>query len=147
MPYANPEKAKEYKRQWAERNRARVRTSARASYLANRDERIERATRWNQENPDARREIVRRHNSTPVHREAVRSAKARRRARCQDGEHVDCLVVLELHDGVCGICGKDVDPLNFHIDHDVPLIHGGLHTYENTQPAHPTCNLRKGARV
>lgn len=43
--------------------------------------------------------------------------------------HVDSLIVLELADGVCGICGRDVDPFGY------------------TQPAHPSCNVRKGDRA
>ncbi|MCA1571257.1 MAG: HNH endonuclease [Chloroflexi bacterium] len=62
-------------------------------------------------------------------------------------EHVEAVIVLELHDGVCGICGEDVDPFHFHVDHILPLARGGLHCYENCQPAHPICNLRKGASI
>jgi 5-methylcytosine-specific restriction endonuclease McrA len=69
------------------------------------------------------------------------------RIREQFVEEVDALVLLERHDGVCGICGHDVDPLDFHIDHVVPLSRGGEHSYTNTQPAHPLCNKRKGARL
>jgi 5-methylcytosine-specific restriction endonuclease McrA/biotin operon repressor len=58
-------------------------------------------------------------------------------------ERVESLVVLERADGVCGICGQDVDPLRFHVDHVVPLSRGGVHAYSNVQPAHPSCNVRK----
>lgn len=56
-------------------------------------------------------------------------------------------VVLERADGICGVCGEDVDPLHFDVDHVVPLAHGGEHSYANTQPAHPSCNRSKGDRV
>lgn len=46
---------------------------------------------------------------------------------------------------VCGICGNDVDPSNFHIDHIQPRALGGPHVVSNMQPAHPACNLAKGA--
>jgi 5-methylcytosine-specific restriction endonuclease McrA len=62
-------------------------------------------------------------------------------------EDVHPLVVLERHDGLCGICGDDVDPFDYHVDHIVPLSKGGEHSYRNTQPAHPVCNLRKGAKA
>jgi 5-methylcytosine-specific restriction endonuclease McrA len=71
----------------------------------------------------------------------------RRNARRRGAAHADAvspLVVLELHDGACGVCGEDVDPFDFQIDHIVPLYRGGLHTYENCQPAHAVCNLEKG---
>lgn len=60
-------------------------------------------------------------------------------------EAVARLVVLELNDGLCGLCGRDVDPANFHIDHILPLSAGGWHGYDNVQVAHPLCNLRKRA--
>lgn len=89
---------------------------------------------WRAQNPEKRREQARR-------------LEARRRARKRGAaaEYVDSLVLLELHDGVCGICGEDVDPLAFEVDHVVPLARGGAHSYANTQPAHPVCNRRKGA--
>lgn len=62
-------------------------------------------------------------------------------------EHVHPLVVLERDDGVCGICGTDVDPTDFHVDHVMPLVRGGEHSYANVQLAHPVCNQRKGDRV
>ena len=78
-----------------------------------------------------------------------RRRKAMRRARRSAGfvESVDPLVVLELADGVCGICGEDVDPLDYHVDHVVPLALGGDHSYANTAPTHPRCNAQKGARM
>jgi 5-methylcytosine-specific restriction endonuclease McrA len=77
-----------------------------------------------------------------------RTHKATRRARKRDAfvEHVNALVVLERDDGVCGICGGDVDPTNFDVDHVVALAAGGLHAYFNVQAAHPTCNRSKGMR-
>ncbi len=48
---------------------------------------------------------------------------------------------------MCGICGEDVDPFDFQVDHIVPLVHGGLHNYENSQVAHPLCNQRKNVRL
>jgi 5-methylcytosine-specific restriction endonuclease McrA len=56
------------------------------------------------------------------------------------------LVVLERDDGICGLCGHDVDPFDFHVDHVVPLSAGGTHSYANVQVAHPFCNMAKGAR-
>lgn len=82
---------------------------------------------------------------TPIARATRQRLHAARRARKKDQfvEHVDPLILLELDDGMCGLCGEDVDPLSFHIDHIVPLSRGGLHAYRNCQPTHPTCNLSK----
>jgi 5-methylcytosine-specific restriction endonuclease McrA len=81
--------------------------------------------------------------------EDARVAASARRARIRDQfvEDVHHLVVLELDDGVCGICGEDVDPFGFDVDHIFPLSKGGEHSYANTQAAHPSCNNRKRARI
>lgn len=92
----------------------------------------ERAKRWRQAHPEEVRERV---------------ALWHTRRKGAFIEHVLPLVVLERADGVCGVCGEDVDPASFDIDHIVPLSLGGLHNYENTQPAHPICNRRKGAQI
>lgn len=79
------------------------------------------------------------------HPEAAVTHYARRRTRFT-GAHIEDvvrLVVLERDDGVCGICGEDVDPFDFHVDHVVPLARGGEHSYANAQVAHPFCNLSK----
>lgn len=78
-------------------------------------------------------------------RERSRHRNHARRARMTGAycERVDRLVVLEADDGICGICGTDVDPLDFHVDHIVPIACGGAHAYWNVQVAHPACNVRK----
>lgn len=53
------------------------------------------------------------------------------------------LLVLEQGDGECGICGEDVDPTSFEVDHYIPLSRGGIHHLSNLQPAHMSCNRRK----
>jgi hypothetical protein len=58
-------------------------------------------------------------------------------------EHVVPLVVLEMQDGVCGICEQDLDPFFFHIDHKIPVAWGGNHCYENVHAVHPECNFAK----
>jgi 5-methylcytosine-specific restriction endonuclease McrA len=72
------------------------------------------------------------------------AAEQRRRARKlnQFVESVDPLVLLESHKGFCGICHKPIRG-DFHVDHIVPLSRGGEHSYANTQPAHPRCNMKK----
>jgi hypothetical protein len=72
----------------------------------------------------------------------------RRKARALGvyDEHVDSLIVMERDDGVCGICGEDVDPLDYTLDHRVPFARGGRHNYANVQLAHHACNSRKSAK-
>ena len=61
--------------------------------------------------------------------------------------HINRLVVLEFQDGVCGICGEDVDPLDYELDHRIPFSADGEHSFDNVFVAHRECNQRKHASV
>jgi len=103
-----------------------------ALYEKNREVELERSRVWAKENPERRQ---------------ANEAKRRAAKKATSVEYIHPLVVLEIHDGVCGICDQDVDPFCFEIDHRIPLALGGPHIYENVQPAHPRCNRSKGAKV
>ncbi len=112
---------------------------------------LARSRQWKRRNPAKVRAAAARYEAK--NRQAI-NARAlvkneRRRARKMGlfVEDVYPLVLLEMDDGVCGICGEDVDPLDFHVDHVIPLARGGEHSYANTQAAHPACNLSKNARL
>lgn len=106
-----------------------------------------RTRQWERDNPDRKRAHGR--AWAAKHPDTIRAKSTRRRARRAGAfvEEVDRLLLLERGGGVCGICGGDVDPLNFHLDHIVPLALGGEHSYANTQVAHPSCNARKGVNL
>lgn len=55
--------------------------------------------------------------------------------------------VIERDEYVCGLCGGEVEPDDVHLDHIVPVTHGGQNEAGNLQVAHSICNLRKGNRV
>jgi 5-methylcytosine-specific restriction endonuclease McrA len=80
-----------------------------------------------------------------ANRQRYRDYQNARRARRlkQFVEDVESAVLFERDQGICGICGEAVDPLDFQMDHRVPLCQGGEHSYANTQVSHPRCNLRK----
>lgn len=109
---------------------------AKAWRAANPERKRRNAERWLAANPEKAREIARKRTAT---------RKARKLGAFV--EVVVELVVLERADGICGICGEDVDPLAFEVDHVIPLARGGEHSYANTQPAHRLCNRRKWARL
>ena len=125
-----------YNRWYKETNPGWWRRYSREQSPSQRAAAVERVRRWREENPERFRRLN-------------REKELRRRARLRGApcENIEALVVLEMHDGVCGICGEDIDPEDFHIDHIVPLSKGGSHTYDNVQPAHPRCNLVKHARM
>lgn len=113
---------------WYHKNKEKLAAKRLAQTDAERQRLAERRHAYYEANP----EIWQRTN---------RRRAAAKRARFVDD--VDRLVVLEMDDGVCGICGEDVDPMDFHVDHIVPLSRGGEHSYANSQSAHPRCNRRK----
>lgn len=89
-------------------------------------------------------------------RERTAEGRLRRRERqntrrgrklAQFIEDVDPRTLWEAHGGCCGICKQYVGLEESHIDHIIPLAHGGKHGYINCQPAHPGCNFSKGARL
>lgn len=127
--------------------KSRCRACCLAAYHANREAEIVRMRDYYASNRAAMR--ARNAAYLRAHPDETRARKAKRRARARGAhvEHVNRLVVLERGDGVCGICGGDVDPLRFDVDHIVPLARGGEHSYANTQPAHPSCNSRKRDRL
>ena len=127
---ANRERHRAAGRAYAANNKARAATTSRRHYERNKDAKAARQQAWRQANPERGRSYT-------------ASYRARRQAAFV--EYVDPLMLLELDDGVCGICGRDVDPAVFEVDHIVPLLRGGEHSYANTQVAHMVCNRSKGA--
>lgn len=85
----------------------------------------------------------------------------RRSTRVLGDKTVTLQSVYRHFDGICQICGKpcdwndcDRDENNVQythkmypsVDHIVPLVKGGTHTWDNVQLAHVGCNSRKGAQ-
>src|ERR1019366_1546951 len=100
------------------------------------------------EDPEIDRERSRKYRKDhpEVIRERGRANKARRRG-AQVRERVDRWVVWDRDKGVCQLCLLPADPNYWHLDHILPIIKGGEHSYANTQVTHPICNLRKGSHV
>lgn len=91
-----------------------------------------------------RKAAAQRRNSTPIAQARHYARKKVRRAKVL--HNVDPVELYKIDGGVCGICGRSVDPQDFQVDHIRPLARGGEHSYWNCQIAHPICNQRKGAR-
>ncbi len=140
------EKSRERNRRYRERHRERVNARSRAWYRDNAAQHNGLVTARRRADPEPARAVWRRWAAKNGH--VLRKRARTRRARDHSAyvELVDELVLLEMDDGVCGICGEDVDPFAYEVDHIVPIARGGDHSYANTQPAHGTCNRRKGAR-
>ena len=105
------------------------RAAARAARASNPERVREYNQRWREANP-----------------EKAQAHAALRRARVKGSPEavlIDRSVIYKRDGGRCHICGLRVSGARFHIDHLVPLSHGGSHTPENVALAHPKCNLRR----
>ena len=67
---------------------------------------------------------------------------------------VNRIEIAERDKWVCYLCQKPIpkeaepsDSLGLHIEHLIPLIHGGAHTPENCAASHMACNLQKGTSI
>lgn len=131
---ANPERVKQYKRNWNAANQE----YRHEWYLANREKVIESAKenyrRRSEEQPDLVRALGR-----------DRAARRRARERKAFVEYVDPNLVWQRDSGVCQICGHAADQDDWHLDHIIPISRGGDHSYSNTQVTHPFCNRSKAA--
>lgn len=102
---------------------------------------------WAARNPMREHESYRRQYEACPEGYIQRAARYRASKRAAKIERIERLIVLERDDGVCGICGGDVNPLEFDIDHIIPLSKNGDHSYDNVQVAHPSCNNQKYTKV
>jgi 5-methylcytosine-specific restriction endonuclease McrA len=128
-------------RAWQSANLDRVA----AWQAANRDRVAAINRRW-REKPESKPILIALEARRDPKAHAAKEARRRARVRSTFTERIDYRLVLQMHDGICGICGTLVDPECYEVDHVVALANGGTHTYDNVQPAHPLCNRRKGAR-
>jgi 5-methylcytosine-specific restriction endonuclease McrA len=114
-----------------------------------RDEKLAYGVEYKRTNAERLRAKERARAKTAHRANQKRRDAQMRRARKLDQfvEAVDPKIVYQMHGGCCGICRQFVTEEDFHVDHIMPLSHGGLHAYINCQPAHSHCNLSKGAKV
>lgn len=141
------QRARDGYREWYQENAAESRAKSLAWYHANRDRAAANRKAWDAENPDYNRRWV------ETNRDRHNAKKHRRRARERAAfvEDVDPAVVYVRDGGVCWLCSRPVprvvgDALSPSLDHVVPLVRGGDHSYANVRLAHFVCNARKGAR-
>ena len=168
---ANREAKLEYARQRREANRERLRLEAIDYRARNPDARrkwreanIERDKARDAAYKAANADRIAAYRNSPEVKERMRVYSAdwtkrnldkrrnyshSRRARLKGAfvESVDPSEVWMRAGGICGICSEPVELSGFHVDHIQPIVLGGEHSYANTQPAHPVCNLRKGTKA
>lgn len=131
--YANLEKERAQSLAWNKANPEKTRESVRKWFRENPDKHLAHVNKWREENPEKAKNNDRR-----------KTMRYRARKKAAFVETVDPMVLFERDKGICGICQKEI-VMTFEVDHVVPLAVGGVHSYDNCQVAHPSCNRRKGA--
>jgi 5-methylcytosine-specific restriction endonuclease McrA len=144
---AGAEAERERVRRWKRENRSRVEDYNANWHREHRKEVRLRAERWREKNPDYHREW----RMTNGDRVCEYYVRRRNNLRAASVEPVDPLKVFERDAWRCQICGGELrgrypDLLSPSLDHIVPLVKGGEHSYANVQAAHFGCNSRKAAR-
>jgi 5-methylcytosine-specific restriction endonuclease McrA len=142
LPYKDPERRRQYGREWIKKNAEKAREAMR---------------RWRSRHPDAHNAEHRLYYSRHTERlkakkkaydaanpQVRRVARQLRRARQAnaDGSYTtkEWLELLEVYAYRCAYCDAD-GPL--HADHAIPLFRGGTAFIWNIRPACPPCNLHK----
>lgn len=141
---ANPEKVRLAKRVTPEAHE-RYKADQRRRYAANPDAYKTRTVEWKRKHPEKVRQFGL--NYLATHREQ-NAEKARRRIARKanvETEPIDPLIVAERDAWTCYLCEQKVDRPDMSLDHVVPIVDGGTHTYSNVSLTHLVCNLRKGA--
>jgi hypothetical protein len=149
--------------------RKRFAAQARAYYVANRQDVIERARLWAINNPEKHRAIVRRTTAANSQKntvkmrlwrqrnpDKVKAAKHRRRTLERDGSWtaVEWATLKRQYGHRCVGCWKterDLKALGRELvpDHIIPVVKGGLNHITNIQPlchGRGGCNNRKGKK-
>lgn len=94
-----------------------------------RDARRASTARWRRDNPERFAESNR--ESSHIHRAHVGKVRISHRA------------VYERDGGICHICSKPVPYKVMSLDHVVPLVHGGAHSFTNVRCSHRHCNISR----
>lgn len=147
---ANPEKVKEMARKWRANNLEKSRGYSRKWRSANREKQRQAARNWKLANPEKVRAMAReaarlwrqKNKSKHVAQNAARSAlKKKLSPGLTTAEQNQVLALykkaaqLTLKTGVV-----------HHVDHDKPLVHGGLHHPNNLKVIPAWFNCSKGGR-
>lgn len=158
---AHPEKYRSKAQQFYARHREKILAQLKAEYQEdpeprreqsreyernNRAERRQKAAIWRAQNPEHRAAYRKQYNETNA--EKVKDWHQARRARKLNApviEHFSREGIYERDGGRCHICHRLVPRSDFHLDHLVPLAHGGDHAPRNLAVAHPLCNHKRGA--
>lgn len=118
------------------------RESGKRHYHNNKDSRLAASRQWAEDN-DRSEYMLEWARANPEQR---RESARRRKALIKGADKIETFSKLEIWErdqGICGICNEPADPMDWHLDHVIPLSKGGQHTLLNVQVSHPKCNMSK----
>jgi 5-methylcytosine-specific restriction endonuclease McrA len=148
MAYRDPERQRQYGREWMRRNPEKARDAMRRWRERHRELSRERNREYKRalyaRDPDAVKARLAAYWA--AHPEILRAKDHRYRARRRNAAGsftaAEWLALLDQYGWACGYCGaKD----RLQADHRIPLARGGTNFIENIIPACPRCNQRKHA--
>lgn len=141
------EKTKDTRKQWRDENKEIIQQRNKEYYRANRDKELARCKEYRETNREKIAARSRRYLENNRDKCYAHVYKRRARKLSVPNETIIREEVFLRDKGMCGICGGQVDPNNWHMDHIYPISKGGSHTYDNVRVTHPTCNLQKSDKV
>jgi 5-methylcytosine-specific restriction endonuclease McrA len=128
----DPEKMRATRRAWEEANRE-ARTLYEREYVKkNREKSRAWKAAWKKRHPE-KAKLGRR-----LHRRNLR-----RMGVVSKITMIQWNAMLEFYKHCCQICGLPANGEQLTADHIIPISKGGLHTWQNLQPAHKSCNSSK----
>ncbi|MDQ2767712.1 MAG: HNH endonuclease [Gemmatimonadota bacterium] len=142
MPYKDPERQREYAREWLKKNAQKARDAVRRWRLAHPERHNAKNRLYNARHRDERNAYMAVYNRE--HHEVVlakwHNYRARKRAAAGSFTSAEWLALVTSYQGRCAYCGetKPLEP-----EHRTPLSRGGSNAIDNIAPACHGCNARK----
>lgn len=137
------------RRQWHLDHKEYANKESKRRYQENREQRQLSQRQWNATHREHMRAYHKEYRAS--HRTEILESNARRRALRRNAplsEFIDRNGIYDRDSGKCHLCHRKVSRGKFHLDHLIPLFHGGPHITENVAIAHPRCNLsRQDGRI
>lgn len=140
----NRDHLRDYQKEYMDDHREGIRRSNQGQNQPRKNKRIAKRC-WNEKNKTHVRSYSRKHRSEnpEAYRKLNRRKYLARKGRLECGPGADREFIWERDGGVCYLCGMDIPPGEFGIDHVIPLCRGGTHDESNMKAVHRECNTKK----
>jgi 5-methylcytosine-specific restriction endonuclease McrA len=140
MPFKDPDRRREYGRQWMRLNAEKAREAMRRWRKMHPEEHAAQSRERYARDPEKINRIIDSSPNRAAVRRAMRSRRRVRLAGLASFTASEWAALVARYQGHCAYCGS-ADALE--VDHRVPLAKGGANTIDNVLPACGRCNRRK----